>query len=413
MGSGEAKKFRDMYGSAGRHGQSFWEEEKDNVGMRLLKNMGWAMGQGLGKDGNGRTDHVKQFRKKDNSGIGAKAGTRDEAFKASQELFNDVLSRLSVGGGGGGAADAGESEGATLGTAAKSVRGVMARRQMTRRFCRAAPGEAAIAAVGNMAVGHMAGAASMDEIFGRKSGGASAGKDDETDAQPERPPELQQTTSSVSVSDYFAQRRAQLGLGGSASSGGSASVGFTLDDQAAFADAMQAKAYGGRRGLGLGGDNDDERTASGRSRMAAQYGMAAPPPMASQSAVAPPSSASHTANGVAASAPAERKGAAKAAKMEKKEAKAEKKAAREAAAAKAAEAAEAEEAAAKAARKAERKAQRKAARKAERKAEKKAAKAASASAVPNASVSPASSKKAEGAAAAEPAAALTKKRKRA
>ena len=191
-----------MYGSAGRHGQSFWEEEKDNVGMRLLKNMGWAMGQGLGKDGNGRTDHVKQFRKKDNSGIGAKAGTRDEAFKASQELFNDVLSRLSVGGGGGGAADAGESEGATLGTAAKSVRGVMARRQMTRRFCRAAPGEAAIAAVGNMAVGHMAGAASMDEIFGRKSGGAGASKDDETDAQSERPPELQQTTSTVSVSHW-------------------------------------------------------------------------------------------------------------------------------------------------------------------------------------------------------------------
>ena len=61
------------------------------------------------------------------------------------------------------------------------------------------------------------------------------------------------TLTPTQVSDYFAQRRAQLGLGGSASSGGSAAVGFTLDDQAAFADAMQAKAYGGRRGLGLGG----------------------------------------------------------------------------------------------------------------------------------------------------------------
>ena len=27
MGSGEAKKFRAMYGSAGRHGESFWSEE--------------------------------------------------------------------------------------------------------------------------------------------------------------------------------------------------------------------------------------------------------------------------------------------------------------------------------------------------------------------------------------------------
>ena len=40
MGSGEAKKFRDLYSSAGRHGESFWKEEKDNVGLRLLKGMG-------------------------------------------------------------------------------------------------------------------------------------------------------------------------------------------------------------------------------------------------------------------------------------------------------------------------------------------------------------------------------------
>ena len=133
MGSGEAKKFRDLYGSAGRHGQSFWEEEKDNVGMKLLKNMGWTHGQGLGKDGKGCTDAVKQFRKKDNAGIGSKAGTRDEAFKASQELFNDVLARLA-----GGSTDPGDvvEESAKLGSAAQSVKGVLARRQMARRFCR-------------------------------------------------------------------------------------------------------------------------------------------------------------------------------------------------------------------------------------------------------------------------------------
>ena len=133
MGSGEAKKFRDLYGSAGRHGQSFWEEEKDNVGMKLLRGMGWESGQGLGKDGSGRTDAVKQFRKKDNAGIGSKAGTRDEAFKGTQDLFNDVLSRLACGGGSG----EGEAPAAPiLGAAANTVKGVMARRQMTRRFVR-------------------------------------------------------------------------------------------------------------------------------------------------------------------------------------------------------------------------------------------------------------------------------------
>ena len=111
--SGDAKRFRQMYGSAGRHGESFWQEEKDNVGVRLLKGMGWSEGQGLGKDGNGRTVAVKQTRKKDNAGIGSKKDTRDEAFRASQDLFNDVLSRLSGAGSDGavGASPAGDAGG--------------------------------------------------------------------------------------------------------------------------------------------------------------------------------------------------------------------------------------------------------------------------------------------------------------
>ena len=51
---------------------------------------GRSDGQGLGKKGQGNTALVKQFRKKDNAGIGGNAGTRDEAFRASQDLFNDV-----------------------------------------------------------------------------------------------------------------------------------------------------------------------------------------------------------------------------------------------------------------------------------------------------------------------------------
>ena len=98
MGSGEAKKFRAQYGSAGRHGAAFWTEESDNVGMKLLKGMGWQDGQGLGKAGQGNTSLVKQFRKKDNAGVGGNAATRDDAFRASQDLFAGVPARLNGGG---------------------------------------------------------------------------------------------------------------------------------------------------------------------------------------------------------------------------------------------------------------------------------------------------------------------------
>ena len=140
MGSGDAKRFRNMYGSAGRHGESFWSEEKDNVGMKLLQSMGWEQGQGLGKAGSGRITVVKSLRKKDNAGIGATAATRDSAFLASQDLFNSVLSRLGDGGGdsgGGGAGAAGSGAEPALGEAATTVKGMVAKRQLTTRFRRA------------------------------------------------------------------------------------------------------------------------------------------------------------------------------------------------------------------------------------------------------------------------------------
>ena len=35
--SGDAKRFRATHGSAGRHGETFWQEEKDNIGLKLLR----------------------------------------------------------------------------------------------------------------------------------------------------------------------------------------------------------------------------------------------------------------------------------------------------------------------------------------------------------------------------------------
>lgn len=232
--SGDAKRFRALHGSAGRHGATFWEEEKNNIGMRLLKGMGWETGQGLGKHGNGRVEAVKQFKKKDNAGIGSTAGTRDEAFRASQDLFNDVLARLS-GGGASAAPEEATSDGQNaLGSAAKTIQGSMARRQMVRRFCRAEGG-------GKTAAG------AMEEVLGRKKGASGADDSAATDAQEAVGEPDNQQTSTVSISDYFAKRRQALGLSALASSvatsGGSSGGGFTLDDQADFAMEQMVSAH--------------------------------------------------------------------------------------------------------------------------------------------------------------------------
>mmetsp|Transcript_18381 Transcript_18381/g.60092 ORF Transcript_18381/g.60092 Transcript_18381/m.60092 type:complete len:215 (-) Transcript_18381:1117-1761(-) len=202
MGSGEAKKFRAQFGSAGRHGDSFWKEEQDNIGMKLLKGMGWDAGQGLGKNGQGMATAVKQIRKQDNRGIGATAATRDEAFKASQDLFNGVLARLN------GKGDDASAAGG-LGGSETTIKGSIAKRQLAGRFRRAKDTS-------------MASASDLAAIFGRapsKEGGAAAG--DVSSAAPgavEAPSE--QKTSSLSLQEYFAQKRRELGLAPAAGGGG-------------------------------------------------------------------------------------------------------------------------------------------------------------------------------------------------
>ena len=310
MGSGEAKKFRDQFGSAGRHGESFWAEEKDNVGMRLLKSMGWKDGQGLGKDNKGRVTAVKQFRKKDNAGIGSSAGTRDEAYRASQDLFNDVLARLS---GGGTAAASDSKDGAsTLGSAATSIKGAMARRQISRRFCKAKMN------------------ASMDEILGRREEVAAAEVAEPAEGSAAVTDGLKQTTSKGAVSDYFARRRAAMGIasreqqsGRTDSSGPAHSAriaGFTLDDQARFAVGQVERSYSGRRGLGLGGEGGSSSGDEEQPQFGLGSGRGAAATGGVQQAFAPPA-----AGGAGCVEPADEKA------RQKAQRKAERKAARKAA----------------------------------------------------------------------------------
>mmetsp|Transcript_12414 Transcript_12414/g.36626 ORF Transcript_12414/g.36626 Transcript_12414/m.36626 type:complete len:294 (-) Transcript_12414:36-917(-) len=241
MGSGEAKKFRAQFGSAGRHGDSFWKEEQDNIGMKLLKGMGWDAGQGLGKNGQGMATAVKQIRKQDNRGIGATAATRDEAFKASQDLFNGVLARLN------GKGDDASAAGG-LGGSETTIKGSIAKRQLAGRFRRAKDTS-------------MASASDLAAIFGRapsKEGGAAAG--DVSSAAPgavEAPSE--QKTSSLSLQEYFAQKRRELGLAPAAGGGGGGGGGQGC------AEGGERKGGGrqGRRGGGGGGAARGVRAAQG------------------------------------------------------------------------------------------------------------------------------------------------------
>lgn len=323
MGSGEAKKFRAIYGSAGRHGESFWSEEKDNVGLKLLKSMGWGMGEGLGKNNQGRTDAVKQFRKKDNSGIGAGAGTRDEAFRASQDLFNGILSRLNGGG------DEGNSKGESaseLGSAANTVSGMVAKRHLAGRFRRAK----------DMS---MVGACDMAALLGKtapvqpKPGEGDADKASAASTDP------LQNMSTVSMTDYFAKKRLALGVSYPTPEPAPRARGFTLDQQADFAEEQMAMSYSGRGGLGLGRPSYDEGENNGNyggwstGRSSAFSGGPVytdkswkPPP--AEPAKAPSEATSVEEQPAEDNAAAERK-AAKAAKKARKAKKAERKAAKE------------------------------------------------------------------------------------
>eukprot|EP00919_Chromeraceae_sp_WS-2016_P030933 GHVR01073169.1.p1 GENE.GHVR01073169.1~~GHVR01073169.1.p1 ORF type:complete len:103 (+),score=22.17 GHVR01073169.1:38-346(+) len=80
--------------SGTRHGEQFWEEEKSNVGYKLMQSMGWQTGKGLGKEEQGSTQYIRTKKKVDNQGIGKGANRNDENWAATQGLYGDLLARL-------------------------------------------------------------------------------------------------------------------------------------------------------------------------------------------------------------------------------------------------------------------------------------------------------------------------------
>jgi hypothetical protein len=54
--------------SGSRVGNTFWDEESSNKGVKLMKMMGWDQGKGLGKDEQGSTNYVRTKVKNNTEG---------------------------------------------------------------------------------------------------------------------------------------------------------------------------------------------------------------------------------------------------------------------------------------------------------------------------------------------------------
>ena len=177
--------------SAGRHGDKFWEEEKNSFGARMMAKMGWSQGKGLGKAESGINSYLQTKKKSDNLGIGASMAQSDEQYNASQSIYNDLLSRLNVGDGDGSPQP---EEKATTNTATL-LKQKMESRRLYSRFAKAKD-------TSNYS------AEAMREILGKKANSPTETSATGAAGEPriEEGDNVITITSNVSMNDYFSQR---------------------------------------------------------------------------------------------------------------------------------------------------------------------------------------------------------------
>jgi hypothetical protein len=261
---------RDKQQSAGRHGENFWTEEKNNFGVKMMTKMGWAQGKGLGKSESGQPKFLRAQKKQDSLGIGAKKGS-DDTWCAAQGLYNEQLKRLAA------LNHAPENDGAPTddststkddsqpSTAAAevstqaSVDNFLARRQLYGKFKRAKD-------TANYSQ------SAMSEIFGRKdttpltpSNTRSSTITDPSTTDGKDAADglslIPTTTSSLSMKDYFANKlkSSDKKVNKFQVAGGQ---GFTQDFQADYYSQMMDMSIKGKTGLGFGGGGNSNGAAS-------------------------------------------------------------------------------------------------------------------------------------------------------
>ncbi|KAH7424239.1 hypothetical protein KP509_12G096600 [Ceratopteris richardii] len=70
---------------------------RSSAAFRLLKQMGWQEGEGLGKDKQGIKEHVRVAKKKDNSGVGVDAKQKAASnWTLNTDAFDRILKNLNV-----------------------------------------------------------------------------------------------------------------------------------------------------------------------------------------------------------------------------------------------------------------------------------------------------------------------------
>lgn len=72
---------------------SAWSKDDSKFGQKMLERMGWSKGEGLGRSGQGSTDHIKVRVKNDSYGLGANAADEDK-WISHQDDFNELLAEL-------------------------------------------------------------------------------------------------------------------------------------------------------------------------------------------------------------------------------------------------------------------------------------------------------------------------------
>ncbi|CAF0950758.1 unnamed protein product [Adineta ricciae] len=71
-----------------------WVDDGNKFGKRMLEKMGWTSGAGLGKNEDGRTEHVDMKFKANLKGVGFVNGKYDDTWLAHSQSFDNVLEQL-------------------------------------------------------------------------------------------------------------------------------------------------------------------------------------------------------------------------------------------------------------------------------------------------------------------------------
>jgi Pin2-interacting protein X1 len=70
-----------------------WSEDQSRFGFKMLQKMGWKIGEGLGKNNEGVSEHVKVMKRHDNLGLGAKKSNASN-LDVKVVVFSEILRKL-------------------------------------------------------------------------------------------------------------------------------------------------------------------------------------------------------------------------------------------------------------------------------------------------------------------------------